>query len=235
MTWQVLARGSLRYRRNPCPTSARYPPTRIVQRLAGLRNMTREQERDPGSSFLNRLVRTMPTLALTRNWARRMPSSPSRRGMWLRRFCGPSRTPRAAFASQAMRRSPRPPLDRRRGHHGAGGRGRPFMGVQRIKRGACPSLSRDRKHASACLRLLKRITKEARKGRQRPLCALCKSKPPAVMSSRGLLASDRVSCAGKLRKAGFRLDRRAFYVNAGGRVIPAIHIPALPLKGAVLP
>jgi hypothetical protein len=45
------------------------------------------------------------------------------------------------------------------------------------------------------------------------------------MSSRGLLASYRVSCAGKLRKARLRLDPRAFRVNAGGRIVPAIHIP----------
>ena len=91
---------------NPPGVSAReaYPPTRIVQRLAGLRNMTREQERDPGPSFLNRLVCAMPTLALARNWARRMPSSPSRRGRFLRRFYGPSTTPRAASAS------PKPPI-----------------------------------------------------------------------------------------------------------------------------
>jgi hypothetical protein len=45
------------------------------------------------------------------------------------------------------------------------------------------------------------------------------------MSSRGFLASCRVSCAGKLSKAGLRLDRRTFRVNAGGRIVPAIHIP----------
>ena len=43
------------------------------------------------------------------------------------------------------------------------------------------------------------------------------------MSSRGFLASCRVSCAGKLSKADLRLDRRAFRVNAGGRIVPAIH------------
>jgi hypothetical protein len=56
-------------------------------------------------------------------------------------------------------------------------------------------------------------------GKQR-LCALCESKPPAANHGRGFLASDRVSYVGKLRKADFRLDRRAFCVNAGGELFP---------------